>query len=255
MLKDFGKISFIIGGLNAVLVILLSSLIIFHISQTVFSSHNESVLAAPVVSHPSPGFVTPVVLGTSTVHAQTCVDFYSLNVLVNKENSISTDFAPNDLVNLADWNIPAVPGIQLRAEAARHLQTLLLAMKDLGLSFFVNSGFRTYDFQKQLYQQGGPEEGGLSIPAPAGASEHELGTAVDLALGNGGRIYPSASWTWLDQNAHRFGFVMSYRYSQQKETGIYFEPWHFRYVGIDLASEIRHSANTPQSFYQKPGCY
>ena len=110
-------------------------------------------------------------------------------------------------------------------------------MEKLGLTTSITSAYRSFSDQGKLYHPGD------LISAKPGYSEHQLGTAVDLAV-----KYPSKEWTWLDQNAHKYGFVMSYRYNQSTETGYPFEPWHWRYVGVELATKIRASTELPQSF-------
>ncbi|MCL4397767.1 M15 family metallopeptidase [Patescibacteria group bacterium] len=169
---------------------------------------------------------------------KTCHGFNDLDILVDKFHGLPADYAPADLTE--------VEGFPVRAEAATYLTNLLAAMRRRGLDITIDSTYRTYSQQKTIYDQ--RHRGNLTA-APAGYSEHQLGTAVDFNI-----LYPSAAWTWLDQNAQKFGFVMSYRSNQITRSGYTFEPWHWRYVGVDLATKIRYSSAIPQSFYQPLGC-
>jgi D-alanyl-D-alanine carboxypeptidase len=183
----------------------------------------------------------------------------SLNVLVDKTHELPANYIPTDLVNLSSNNVNTEGRtIKLRKEAASALSQLQSAAKSNGYSFVIISGHRTYEEQRSTYNKYLGELGAEANQASAlpGHSEHQLGTTVDLSLPNNSgdlnSVYPgkaTATWTWLDQNAHRYGFVMSYRFGQEPLTGYKFEPWHWRYVGVDLATQIRMSTNNPQSFY------
>lgn len=157
------------------------------------------------------------VLGQAT--AKNCVSYSDLNVLVDKDHPVPADF------------IPADPDLGVKQ------------FQKMGIKVPVVSAYRSFADQQKIYNVGD------FISAKPGYSEHQLGTAVDLKI-----KYPSKEWTWLDQNAHKFGFIMSYRYNQSEITGYPFEPWHWRFVGIDLATKIRFSKNPPQSFYKPAGC-
>lgn len=167
------------------------------------------------------------------VLALSCVDISDLDVLVDKNNGLPQNYRPSDLV--------LVDGQRVRLMAAQQLEIMRAEMKKFGLGFKINSGYRAgFDQAKVL-------EKFSSRAALPGHSEHQLGTAVDLAITN-------KAWKWLDKNAHLFGFIMSYRYPQQFLTGYQFEPWHWRYVGVDLATKIRYSSDVPQKFYRKISC-
>ncbi len=171
------------------------------------------------------------VLGATT--ANNCPGITFLDILVDKNFSIPTDYMPPDLVE--------IEGHKLRSETANELKVMLYDARASGFNFKVYSGYRSFEEQNKLYQSLG------NRAAPPGHSEHQLGTAMDLT-------YSGKTWNWLDQNAHKYGFVMSYRGTQQNQTGYQFEPWHWRYVGVDLANKIRYSTNSPQSFYRKISC-
>ncbi len=183
-----------------------------------------------------------------------CARTDELDVLLDKTYGIPEDYVPENLVAVSTKGIPTINNnLQLKNEAADALATMLSEMKQQNLSFMVYSAFRSSETQKQTYlmwlkQLGERAEKRSALP---GHSEHQLGTAVDIALENGNYLYPSPAWNWLDQNAQNFGFVMSYRYPQTEGTGYDFEPWHWRYVGVNLATEIRASGDLVQNHYRK----
>jgi len=192
------------------------------------------------------------------VPSDNCTKLDSFEVLLDEKNPLPQNFVPDGLVTLSSKVIPGPANAKLRAEAADQLYILLWEMRKLDLAFKVYSAYRSPDNQKAVYVRSVNDLEtsvlGSRIAAPPGHSEHQLGTAVDLVLPNGQQLYPSKVWDWLDQNAHKFGFVMSYRFPHQELTGYKFEPWHWRYVGISLARKIRYSPDPPQKFYKKIAC-
>ena len=128
--------------------------------------------------------------------------------------------------------------------------------KDIGLSIKVSSGFRDYQYQENLFKNAIKNTNGNTSNAIAkpGYSEHQLGTAVDLT---GKSInYVSANDLfdktpedkWLKENAYLYGFIQSYPKGKEDITGYKYEPWHYRYVGIKKAKEIKESGLTTTEF-------
>jgi len=128
--------------------------------------------------------------------------------------------------------------------------------KEDGYFIKASSGFRSYEYQKNLFTnaiKSGKKDVSISI-AKAGYSEHQLGTAIDIT---GASInYSSAADNfnntpedlWLKSNAYLYGFVQSYPYGKESITGYMYEPWHYRYVGKDIAKEIMRSGKTINEF-------
>jgi D-alanyl-D-alanine carboxypeptidase len=175
----------------------------------------------------------------------------SLWVVVNKHREISPlRYQPNDLVT------PALPrpkvqnplGLRLRKEAALATEEIAQALQKSGKGVLVlNSGFRTYKNQKSLYERTRDALGlavAENLSARPGYSEHQLGLAADFsAQGQGCVILTCFGNTeagrWLAENAHTYGFILRYPKGHESTTGFQFEPWHFRYVGIELATEMK----------------
>ena len=155
-------------------------------------------------------------------------------VLVNPWNKVPEDYTV-ELVEFGDYKIAAVCH-----DALAEMRDAVLAQ---GLPFNLTSAYRSYEYQTTLFERkvnklvgqgysrsAAEAETSRSIAIP-GTSEHQLGLAVDVKSG-------STVYDWLAQHSWEYGFIMRYPYGQTKLTGIYYEPWHFRYVGKELAKEI-----------------
>jgi LAS superfamily LD-carboxypeptidase LdcB len=139
---------------------------------------------------------------------------------------------------------------QFLSEASFFLKTMLDTAKTEKVPLYVKSGFRSFAEQKSLKSAYSTVYGAgtaNSFSADQGYSEHQLGTAVDFTTtglnGNLSGFDKTPAYTWLVANAHRFGFILSY----PKNNAYYiYEPWHWRYVGIQLATYL-HDNN--KNFY------
>lgn len=173
----------------------------------------------------------------------------------NPENSIDK-YIPESLVELGSAvAIKDNRTVCLVLEAAEALTAMYDAAVKDDATFSVTSGFRGYDAQAYLYEQGATvDENGNENIAKPGHSEHQLGTTVDLSsneISNNSadiEFKKTKAYDWLLENAHDFGFVMSY--PQDADTGYIYEPWHWRYIGIDEAKEIRRKGQTIQEYLE-----
>jgi D-alanyl-D-alanine carboxypeptidase len=177
-------------------------------------------------------------------------DADSIWVVVNKQRQISPlRYTPANLV-FPDFPRPRIQnpfGLQLRQEAAVATVAMARAMKDEGAgTLILNSGFRTYKNQQGLYNRTRDTRGSAvaeKLSARPGHSEHQLGLAADFsARGQGCVILTCFGNTeagrWLEQNAYKYGFILRYPKGFRAITGFQYEPWHFRYVGVELATEL-----------------
>jgi D-alanyl-D-alanine carboxypeptidase len=139
--------------------------------------------------------------------------------------------------------------LALRRAAAAALDELVAGAASQGFVIGATSAFRSSDDQVRLQQQQAQSHESQTAPtriAPPGASEHQLGTAVDLSS-------PSVAWEivarfaetpegkWLQEHAHEYGFALSYASGAEEVTGFAFEPWHYRFVGREEAAKWRAS--------------
>lgn len=177
-------------------------------------------------------------------------DADGLLFLVNRQYMVSDAFEPADLTEAQ------VPGQvrEMRAEAAAALEEMYAACKEeTGAQLISVSGYRAYDKQNRLYkaklqQVHNKVELAQEYVAPPGASEHHLGLAMDIGQQSKPTLNEKFAETeggiWVRGNCWRFGFILRYGEEWEDITGYKYEPWHFRYVGKDLAKEI-HDAGVP----------
>jgi D-alanyl-D-alanine carboxypeptidase len=173
-------------------------------------------------------------------------------VVVDKARPLTPlDYAPADLVPIG--------GHELRAEAARAMQDMFAAAAAEGLTLSVQSAYRSYDYQVNTFRNQiarfGQTQAEIQVARP-GFSEHQTGLAADL--GGGGCdietcFATTAEGRWVAANGPRFGFVVRYPDGAQGVTGYKYEPWHVRYVGVALATELqRTGVPTLEEFFGLP---
>jgi D-alanyl-D-alanine carboxypeptidase len=175
----------------------------------------------------------------------------SLWVVVNKQRQISPlkyQLASLAFPAFAKPKVQNPFGLQLREEAAVATVELATAMAAAGKGTLVlNSGFRTYKNQQGLYNRTRDTRGlavAEKLSARPGHSEHQLGLAADFSAKDQGCVIMACfgkteAGTWLAENAHQYGFVLRYPKGYKPITGFQYEPWHFRYVGVELATEMK----------------
>jgi D-alanyl-D-alanine carboxypeptidase len=175
----------------------------------------------------------------------------SIWVVVNKQRQISPlKYQPASLAfpAFAKPKVQNPFGLQMREEAALATVELATAMAEAGKgTLILNSGFRTYKNQQGLYNRTRDTRGlavAEKLSARPGHSEHQLGLAADFSVRGQGCVImvcfgKTEAGIWLADNAHEYGFVLRYPKGFKPITGFQYEPWHFRYVGIELAAEMK----------------
>ena len=109
--------------------------------------------------------------------------------------------------------------------------------------FIITSGYRDYDRQAEIYAE--TEAGKAQQP---GASEHQTGLAFDVTAENNGGFETTEQYAWIRVNAHKYGFIQRYPSNKSHITGISYEPWHYRYVGVQAATEIYENNLTLEEY-------
>ncbi|TSC53485.1 MAG: peptidase M15B and M15C DD-carboxypeptidase VanY/endolysin [Parcubacteria group bacterium LiPW_39] len=163
------------------------------------------------------------------------------------------------MVELADLG---APGKYLRRPAHDNLAALLKGAKNDRVNLKILSAWRSYFYQKSLFSFFSRKyKNAASFSAEAGHSEHQLGTTIDFGAGDSKtdlniNFAQTPPGKWLEQNAFKYGFVMSYPAGKEAITGYIYEPWHYRYIGVEAAREFYNSGLTLQEFLtQKPQHY
>lgn len=170
-----------------------------------------------------------------------------IDVIVNKYYKLSKDYEPDDLTKI-DSKFASGSNQRLRKEAAIKFEEMAAEALKNGYKIYAGSTYRSYDYQLGLYNRYVAKDGfdeAETYSARAGYSEHQLGLAVDII--NGKWEYLSENdeeYEWLIDNSYKYGFILRYPRGKEYITGYVFEDWHFRYLGIDLATKVYNSKLT-----------
>ncbi|MCX7522491.1 M15 family metallopeptidase [Microbacterium sp. STN6] len=212
------------------------------------AAHSSAAVQSTAPAAPDSATPTPTTPAFRR-DAHSTSDPTSIWVIANKKHPLQpADYAPTDLVRPDMRNVNGQPVRQVIAPA---LAQMLAAAAQSGLQFQLQSGYRSYATQVSVYNaivaSSGRAAADTSSARP-GFSEHQTGLAVDLSA------YPASctlqacfagtpQGTWLAANAYRYGFVLRYPEGKEQITGYTYEPWHYRYVGTQLAAEM-HATGT-----------
>ncbi|MGL5347356.1 MAG: M15 family metallopeptidase [Peptostreptococcaceae bacterium] len=182
---------------------------------------------------------------------------YENVVLVNRENEVGKEYIPSDLVELeVKFLNNNTHNNLLKKEAATQLEKMFEDAKKEGINLLAVSGYRSYEYQKKLYEnkvrKAGKKEADRYVAMP-GTSEHQTGLAIDLLSTEYKKLNKgfenTNAYRWLCENIDEYGFIIRYQKGKESITGYEFEPWHFRYVGKDLAKELKERNITLEEYY------
>ncbi len=173
--------------------------------------------------------------------------------LVNKYNYLDYNYEPTDLVKVdnayTDNNTSVV------SVAYDNFINLVNAAKSNNLTIRATTGYRSYNLQKALYDKYVSTDGielADTYSARPGFSEHQLGYSIDLTNGESvpfEEFQNTKEYSWLKDNAYKYGFILRYPKDKEYITGYIFEPWHIRYVGYDIAKYIYENNITYEEYY------
>lgn len=172
--------------------------------------------------------------------------------LVNKYYSLPEKYAPKDIVDVS--NTYAYGKLKLRKDAYEAFKEMFNAAKKDDITIILNSGYRTYEEQKSVYEDyknTKGEEYADGIAARPDFSEHQTGLALDIiTYGASGKTFDTTdAFKWLMNNADKYGFILRYPKDKEEITGYSYESWHFRYLGKELASKVKKSGLTFDEYY------
>jgi D-alanyl-D-alanine carboxypeptidase len=178
---------------------------------------------------------------------------YSLTVLANKHHFLGKNYVPKNLVTVkSEYTIDKDDSTKGRKEAVDAAMEMIQAAKKDGLNLLINSGYRSFDDQKEVrdkYLALYGEDYVKKYVVDPGYSEHQTGLAFDFASGNSKIFKESKEYDWMIKNSYKYGFC--YRYLKKKEniTGIKTEAWHFRYVGKDVSKVMDEEELSLEEYY------
>ena len=170
-------------------------------------------------------------------------------LLVNDENRLPADYVPEGLVNLYEQRHSfrlASSDIYLTRETYEAAQKMFAAAEAENMNgFIITSGYRSYERQGEIYAT--TEAGKAQAP---GASEHQTGLAFDVTVETAQGFESTPQYSWLMNNAHKYGFIQRYPANKVEKTGISYEPWHYRYVGVEAAKKMKKSGMCLEEFIE-----
>lgn len=173
--------------------------------------------------------------------------FHGNILLVNEAHRLDADYVPDGLVNLYQQRHSfrlASSEITLTRETYEAMEKMFHAAEEADMNgYIVTSGYRSYQRQQEVYAQSEP--GKAQQP---GASEHQTGLAFDVTVETNDGFESTPQYAWLMQHAHEYGFIQRYPANKSDVTGISYEPWHYRYVGVDAAGRMHSTGQTLEEF-------
>ena len=166
----------------------------------------------------------------------------SINILVNKHNYLTEDYVPENLENINSSY--ALSNMKMVSEAKNAFENLSKDAAKQNLKVIAMSTYRSYEYQVDLYNRYVKTDGKEAADTYSGRpgnSEHQTGLAVDVY--NVKETYTNfektKEYTWMQDNAYKYGFILRFPKDKENETGYEFESWHYRYVGLKAAKYIK----------------
>lgn len=222
------------------------------VDTPITTTEKESDTTAPETTQA----VTAVVAQPGTIDNPTIITIDEEKwhlTLVNSSYRIPDSYEP-DLVYVCG------SGERLDRKVAEHYEAMYAAAKEDGVNLTPCSGYRSYElqernynnkvsfFESQGYSHKDAKVKAATIIMPPGSSEHNLGYAMDIVCVDEW-FEDTAEFKWLTENAADYGFIMRYPKDKQDITKVIYEPWHWRYVGVDLAKELKSSGLVMEEYF------
>lgn len=181
----------------------------------------------------------------------TLTDDFSVTMLVNKYHGVSDKFSVPDLTQISEECSIAEPNYMSR-EAAEAFETMCRDAKDQGYDILANSTYRDMDTQQETWDTYlnlyGIKYNEKYVTRP-GYSEHHTGLSVDIKSKHSNIFKESKEYQWCLDNSYKYGFIHRYPESKVNITGISSESWHFRYVGVEIATYIYENNLSYEEYY------
>ena len=190
------------------------------------TTKEQESLTGTVIGYTSKGYVITEKDGITYVDGV---------LVANKTYSLPESYNPGDLLDECEDAFNA-----MKKDAAKE-----------GLNIWNASGFRSYDLQQSLYTRYSNRDGKEAADrysARPGHSEHQTGLAIDLNEISSA-FADTKEGIWVAENCHKYGFILRYMKDKEAQTGYMYEPWHIRYVGVDVATKIYNSGLCLEEFY------
>ncbi len=180
------------------------------------------------------------------------IDEFDDYVLVNKHRQLSSLYVPDDLVTIDADYVKADGDIEIERNVAQAFYKMAEAASEDGMELMVSSGYRSYKDQEEvtntyleLYGQNYVD----NYVAKPGFSEHQTAMSLDIASKSVDTFVNSDEYSWMMDNAYKYGFILRYPKSKEDITGYKCEAWHYRYVGKKIAKYIKEHNITYDEYY------
>lgn len=178
------------------------------------------------------------------------------SILVNKDNPLPRAHIPNTLeISGSRYK----DDIYIDKKVKESFNKLKESAKKLGYEIDIESGYRSYDYQEKIYNKLIEEKGftyAITRIAMPGKSEHQTGLAIDFCIYKDNKCYIEyeieefEETKWINNNAHKYGFILRYPEGKEHITKYSYEPWHLRYVG-DIAEYLYKNNLTLEEYKEK----
>lgn len=167
------------------------------------------------------------------------------SMLVNKYNLLNKEFIANDIIKTSSTY--SYSNNNLNKEAYEAFKKLANDAKKEGYTILILSSYRNYEYQEKLWNKNKNDD----YVARPGASEHETGLAIDVAdfYDQNDSFKDTESYKWMINNSYKYGFILRYPEGKENITGYKYEAWHYRYLGIDLATKVYKEGITYDEYY------
>lgn len=182
---------------------------------------------------------------------------FSRLLLINGSNPLPDDYDTNvrDYLVEIDENYRNNNYVtQIHKDVYPYITAMVAAAQADGVDLKVWSPFRSYSiqndlFQKQVERVGGDEAKAATVVARPGTSEHNTGLCADFNMADDA-FEQTEMFTWMCENAENYGFILRYPEEKQSITGVIYESWHWRFVGIEVAKEMNSLGMTLEEYVE-----
>lgn len=176
---------------------------------------------------------------------------YSETVLANKYHKLGEEYVPDNLMKI-DRKYSVDDEQSLTKVATEAFEKMAKAAEEEGFYILANSAYRSYQDQQETYDVYKNEYGQNYVDnyvALPGYSEHQTGLALDVKAKDSNIFAESDEFEWMQKNSYKYGFIMRYPKDKQNVTGYKYESWHYRYVGVEIATYIYENNLTYDEYY------
>lgn len=173
-------------------------------------------------------------------------------ILVNKYYYLTSEYVPENLENISLSY--ALSNMRMVHNAKDAFERMAEAAKKEDLTIIAMSTYRSYNYQKNLYNRYLKQDDQKTVDSYSGRpghSEHQTGLAVDVCNGNVDytKFHETKEFEWMMKHAHEYGFILRFPKGKEHETGYKYESWHYRYVGDEIANYIYQNNISYEEYY------